>query len=534
MLRSVLIGILLVIILLAVQYMALKCDSPTVMEPMPPPQAISLIISSNTTSHFTPCGCSTPTGGMLRRGTAFNNIREQAEWPVLFIDSGNVTMGYVSDVNVKKDDYIFQGYQILDYDMVNVGFNDTKLGYEILNNYRDLYNIPWASGSIYHSGVMPALPVNEIDSGDDTNPDILPTEDQAGEISETAFPPYIIHDIDGFLIACLGILIQDPAILNTNQNFSFGEYKEAIQKNVLHLREEMGVGLIIAVLDMQELPEGFDVASVFEGVDIVIGGREQLTPSPNANLNPGNPLYRPGDTASAIDPDSDADTVTEPPEIEYLPISSPLLVPLATTQGKRLNRIDIWLDDEGRPFDYQFRSINLDPSYEDDPRMAQVAEGYDADVLIDELISQVSRSFSGSEACSECHPGFNEAWADHGHFHAYQTIMDQASYDDRSCTECHAAGFINKPRLLLYENIPENIRNIGCEGCHQNGQSHINYIESINMLTPEQLAEHPLTDQMAQLVQPSLCLKCHKGEFGEGFDATLSIEESRTICQSVR
>jgi hypothetical protein len=542
MLRSVSIGILLVAILLAVQYSAIECGQPAAK--VIPPKEITLIISSNTTSHFTPCGCSTPMGGVLRRGTEFQNIRTEVTWPLLFIDSGNVSQGSTSESQTKKDDYIFQSYALMDYDVINVGYQDTRLGYAGLENYKNTYNIPWTSCNIFPAGTTFEQPATDAEAGSN------PPENAEAPAPTPSFAPYTVTDYDGFKVACMGVVIKDATQLETIEGFSFKDYQKAIQDTVNQLRLVEKAGLIIAITDVDTFPENFDAAAVFQGVDIVIGTREPMQASPNATLNPDNPQYNPNASRNPNtppNPNTPAGTATGSPEtsqpdseteaevaIDYLPIPIPLTIPLAETQGKRINRVDIWLDSEGKPFDYTFTNIGLDPSIEDDVRMASIAEGYDRDVLIGELTDQVSMAFSGSQACEECHPGFLAAWADSPHFNTYQTIVDGDALNDRSCTACHAVGFYHKPRLILYESIPEVYKNVGCEGCHENGQSHINFVNYENSLPPERQSESTRTDPMANPIQPNICIKCHTGEWAQGFDATAAITAAGQICTAVR
>ncbi len=507
MLRTVSIVVLLVAILFGLHYAFIV--SANQKEEVIIPSAITLLITSNTSSSFTPCGCSIPQGGMLRRGTAFSRIHEEVDWPVLNIDTGNVTQGSTVEIMMKKNDYIFQAYQVLAYDFVNVGHQDLRTGHDSLIGYRDLYDIPWSSCNL------------NIQNPDDSE-----------NTAENAFPDYKIIDLDGFQVALVGVTIQDMQV-NTDQSGILIEgYETAIRETIAEL-SEMNVDLVIAATDAASFPEDVNIESVFEGADIVIATRVvtnhmPMPASPNATLNPANPAYYPADVA-----DQDQEVPIDESESLFTPLPVPLVVPKASTQGKSMVRIDIWLDSDGKPFDYTFSNFTLNQSYEDDPRLAGIAHEYDIDVLVDELTGQVTRRSLGIDGCIECHPGYIEAWADHGHFNSYRTIEDAGSLDDRTCTECHANGYHRKPRLMTYEFIPETHWNVGCEGCHQNGTAHLNYINLLETWTPEQLAENQRSDPMVAPIQANLCAKCHSGEWGVGFDFTASIEAAREICQSV-
>ncbi len=525
------------------------------------PKRLTFLVSSNTVTNFTPCGCHSQTGGMPRRGTIFKNVDAETPWPLMLVDTGNVSQGSTSEVQATKDMYIFQSYEILDYDFVNLGINDLRLGQENLLQAGEEYGIPWTSSNIFEEGALDPLPFDPQDpmgtGGTSSSTDPVGTSNATGAgdnptddgavpeppDSEPVFEPYRIVNHEGYKIAFIGAMVHDAPRLNQTPNFSFEAYTDSIRRTVDILRNDEKVDLIVLVCDADTL-DGVNTEVAFAGTDIVFGGRTNRQQSPNARANPTNPFYSPPNPnqrnpASDINPNQPGDAQegaegTEDSEERVIldPLETPLLFPKAMNRGRAVWRVDIWLDETGNIVDYFTREIHVDDNQEDDPRLAEVARGYDTDVHSDELLRQVRRQFSGSVACDTCHPGFMDAWSSHGHFHAYETIEEADELGDRSCTECHAIGFIDEPRLLTYDLIPETHRNVGCEGCHPNGQSHINHQTHLARLDSADRSSVTTVDPISSEVARSTCMECHTGERGR-MDIEAVIEEARAMCQSI-
>lgn len=529
------------------------------------PPAITLMISSNTVSNFTPCGCSSGKwGGMPRRGTIFNNADLDVDWPFLQIDTGDITQGSTGEIQQVKDDYIFQAYQVMDYDVVNVGLNELRLGIEKLKSIGDEFNISWISSNTYSPGIYPDLPIPNYNNPSNPqngaispdNPGDNPGADENDQVAPLAtdalplFKPYLIvepPEAPGYKIGFIGAMIQDAGRLNPLRNdFSFEPYAEAIQRNVEILRNEEKVDLVILLSDADNFSADVQADEVFAGIDIVIGSKNVLQRSDNALFNPLNPFFNETMALNYMDEsgqtgvdESNQDTSegeeTDPfANIELQPLTTPLMVPKAESRGRLVMRLDIFLDASGRIIDYWFEKPRVDDTNIDDPRMAEITRGYLEDVLAREMNARVERRFAGSQACEACHPGYLEAWSDFGHFNSYETIINDENGQASSCTGCHASGYFDEPMLLTYDLVPEELLNVGCEGCHQNGKQHITLKNHIASLSPENRDSVTTTDVMSQGITINSCQKCHTFEWSPEFNFEASIEAARGICTTVR
>jgi hypothetical protein len=542
-----------------------------------PPPAITLMISSNTSSNFTPCGChSGKWGGVPRRGSIFASMEALVDWPVLFIDTGDVAQGSQSEIQQKKDTYIFQAYDVMDYDVVNVGYSDLNFTPEQLHQIGDEYDIPWTSANIYPANIFPDLPIippaslqpslndaidnpdgsvtrdvdpSETTTGDSGNPasttnpsgttaPAIPIED----MPDTLFEPYRIIEMEGyrgFKIGFIGMMMQDAGRLNPKSDkFSFEPYIDAINRTVNVLRTVEQVDLVILVCD-QDTFDNIDTEAVFADVDLVIGGCSQLPQSPNASLNELNPLFRPPpDVQYEMPPLEEEESVNGEEVVDGGPDYEPIPLPLVSKKGagraRLILRLDLYFDESGQIYDYYSTEIRVDDTWEDDPRLAEVINGYDTNVHAVEVMARVDRNFAGSQSCDECHPGYLAAWSNHGHFHAYETILNQPTLANKSCTRCHAAGFVDEEQYLLpYELIPETHRDIGCEGCHQGGARHITNQNYLAGLSPDMMSNMTAPDAMETEITVAICMECHTGDWAIGFDFDASMASARDLCQNV-
>ena len=528
------------------------------------PKTVTFMISSGTTSNFTPCGChSGKWGGMPRRGTIFADEKKKVDWPMMYVDTGDVTQGSISATQTKKDEYIFQSYKVIGYNAVNVGFNELRLGKETLEKYATEDEIPWISCNIYPVGAFPPLPVEEStrpenESTDETSGESGDSENAKTETAENnaptgpvdpVFAPYKIvepEDAPGFKIGFLGATVEDPLRLNSIKEFSFEPYQTAIPKYVNQLRTKEKVDLIVLITDSDSL-EKID-KDVLNGIDLVFGGNTQPQISPNAQNNPQNPLYRKhtktgekdinaengdNDTGENTSAQGDTENTGETSVAELKPLPVPMIMPKASGRGRLVTRLDLTLDSSGKIVDYYYNQIEVSDKYQDDPNMTEIARGFDKDVLSADLTQRIGRNYAGSAACEKCHPGFLEAWANGAHFKSYKSVESQNKLDNRECTRCHALGFVEEPRLLTYDLIDPAHQNVGCEGCHQNGQRHITLKEHIERVSEDQRGSITTQDAMATPITRDTCAACHTPGLDHGntlnFDA--AIEEARAICK---
>jgi 2',3'-cyclic-nucleotide 2'-phosphodiesterase (5'-nucleotidase family) len=314
---------------------------------------------------------------MLWRGAVFNKVDLEVDWPFVQIDTGDITQGSTGEIQLIKDDYIFQAYKVMGYDVVNVGLNELRLGIDKLKTIGDEYNIYWISSNTYSPGIYPDLPIpdyidpSNLQNNDlsPDNPDDNPGADGNDQAAPTAadtlplFKPYLIVELPeapGYKIGFIGAMIQDAGRLNPLRNdFSFEPYAEAIQRNVEILRNEEKVDLVILLSDADNYTADVLSDEVFSGIDIVIGSRNALAVSSNASFNPLNPYFNETMALNYLDEsgqaavdesngetseESEGEEIDPFADIVLQPLTTPLMVPKAENRGRLVLRLDIFLD----------------------------------------------------------------------------------------------------------------------------------------------------------------------------------------------
>jgi hypothetical protein len=80
-------------------------------------------------------------------------------------------------------------------------------------------------------------------------------------------------------------------------------------------------------------------------------------------------------------------------------------------------------------------------------------------------------SYTGSDACTDCHADAAEFWKKTVHAQAWQTLVDRGQQFDYECIGCHVTGFDKPGGSNLAHN--DKLRDVQCETCHGPGSIHV-------------------------------------------------------------
>ena len=99
---------------------------------------------------------SQPVGGMARRMTLINKIRQEVgAQSVVLVDSGNLLTG-TAFADMTRGQVMCAAISMMGYDALAVGEGDFTYGKKILGEYSKKYKIPWVSANV-HAGEQPFL-----------------------------------------------------------------------------------------------------------------------------------------------------------------------------------------------------------------------------------------------------------------------------------------------------------------------------------------------------------------------------------------
>jgi hypothetical protein len=124
---------------------SLISDDRPISDSLPKPQDVTLIISGNVFGHLSPCGCTSPmSGGMKRLGTLVRQYKSLSK--TLWLDTGNITASGSRQEQLKLETYS-EMLGKLGIDVVAFSGNDAVAGIRALGPGRALSGAQWIGDS---------------------------------------------------------------------------------------------------------------------------------------------------------------------------------------------------------------------------------------------------------------------------------------------------------------------------------------------------------------------------------------------------
>jgi nitrate/TMAO reductase-like tetraheme cytochrome c subunit len=151
--------------------------------------------------------------------------------------------------------------------------------------------------------------------------------------------------------------------------------------------------------------------------------------------------------------------------------------------------------------------VAMAAEYRETVRKAKLAVD-DPDRLADNMVPGVRAraTYTGSQACIECHASAAIAWKKSGHSDAFASLVDRKADADPSCILCHTVGF-GTPSGYRRQFGNTQLTDVGCESCHGPGSVHV-----------RERRDHLATTFKFRPLGAGDCQQCHHGEFSRPFD----------------
>ncbi len=116
--------------------------------------------------------------------------------------------------------------------------------------------------------------------------------------------------------------------------------------------------------------------------------------------------------------------------------------------------------------------------------------------------------YVGFKKCQPCHPKEVSSWSNSKHARSLESLIKNKKQNDLNCLPCHVTSVsLNNPTVAL--QLPNELKNVGCEVCHGPGKNHSN---------------SPQSNSMISLPQKSVCLSCHTNKRDDTFNYLLDIK----------
>ena len=158
---------------------------------------------------------------------------------------------------------------------------------------------------------------------------------------------------------------------------------------------------------------------------------------------------------------------------------------------------------------YEPDMVNLDPSFPDDPQVAEMIRDYRKGLIKSSgsstgptTQSKEQVRYTGPEACAGCHKSRYRFWLTTEHSRAFDSLAPKDAGADPDCIGCHVTGYMR--RTGYWPKAPRNdLRGVQCEACHGVGSLHVSSPDDYSLL---------------HLPAAPQCLNCHTEEQDGDFD----------------
>ena len=363
-------------------------------------------------------------GGMARRDSFFQQLRQERGWPVLGLDVGGLIHGFGRQAELKFQTLVE---------------SKRKMGYEAIAFGADDLRLPAGELAAVAASVdaKPSLFV-------DANVGLL---GKPGEIT----PQSRIIEAGGMKIGVTAILGKKYQKELHNDEIELSDPDEVLAKIVPELKQKADYLVLLAHATQEEAKA---LGQKFPAFNVVVSAEGWEEPPARAQTIPGtkNLLIIVGHKGMCAIVLGLYDGAHPTVRYQRVPLDSrfkaaPDMKLLMTAYQEQLKTIG-------------FEGLGLRP--------------------IPHPLLTTNGRFVGSQKCESCHEPSYEIWKKSGHAHAYGTLakLDPPRNFDPECISCHVVGW-DPAKFFPYESGYQSqektphLINVGCEDCHGPGEKHV-------------------------------------------------------------
>lgn len=422
---------------------------------------VALFLTGQQHGYIEPCGCTgldNQKGGLMRRQTFLNQLRNDRGWDVVALDVGNQVRRFGRQPEIKFQTTA-EGLKKMGYEAVSFGPDDLRLSVD---------------------EVFAAVASEDPDN-------IKYISSNASLLGFT--PKHRIVEAGGKKIGITGVLGAKEQQKISNSEVEMGDPMQGLEASWNALKAE-NCDLYV-LLSHASLEESRKYAKAFPGFQIVVtaGGAGEPTLQPEVIEGTNSQMIQVGTKGMYVG-----------------------VVGLFNDPQKPFRYERVALDAR---FEDSEEMLRLLASYQKQLETLGL-EG----LGIRPQPHNSGHSFVGSAACAECHSEAYEVWENSKHSHATDTLVhpperfEVPRHFDPECLACHVTGW-NPELYLPYRSgylgldLTPNMKSVGCENCHGPGSHHVASQNGEGGFSDDQTAM--FVDQMRLPLESArdTCLKCH-------------------------
>lgn len=388
-----------------------------------PKPKLALVITGRQDGYLEPCGCAgldRMKGGMSRRHTFFNQLRQDQGWPVVAVDVGGLAKGYGVQAELKFQTMVL-GMQTMAYNAITLGEAELRL--------------PAASLLSADSAESPLVSANVALFG------------FAAQITAQTR----VVEAAGMKLGITGVLGKECQKEIRNDEIEMVDPEAALSRLVPELKQKADYLILLAHATKKE---SIELARKFPDFDLVVT-------SDSAPVPPFEPATIEGTETLLI-------------EVGQKGMDA-VVLGMFDDPKQRLRYQSVPLDSR---FPASQQMQQLMGLYQDSLK----DRGFEGLGIraVSHPQEELNGAFVGSEKCKECHEKSYIIWKKSWHAKAYETLtaLKPPRNFDPECVSCHVVGWHpteHFPYKTGYEG-PEKTPHLtatGCETCHGPGGAHV-------------------------------------------------------------
>lgn len=434
---------------------------------------VAIVFTGMTNGYIEPCGCAgmdRMKGGLSRRNTFLNDLRNERGWDVVTIDAGQITDGFGVQEELKFD-MATNAYNLMGYDAIGIGKGELRFpAYFLLT-----FTAPTSATtqSLYTSANIGIYGYHP-----------------------TYTRPFKVIERGGKRIGVTSVVCGDKSTERRDENILY----ESPEKKLLELLPTLK-------------KEACDVWV------LIVHGTEQET----LKLSKQFPIFNYVLTS---------DTPSEPPA-ELRSIGKEQSLVEVGEKGEFAVVIGLYNDGSVRyqrvALDSRYESSPeitlLMKDYQSILKNLITSKGFRGGLGVNPARSpqaELLGKYVGAQKCRSCHEESYRVWVKSRHATAWKSLKETANPPrdfDPECISCHVVGWDSLQHFpyidgYLSEKKTPELLNVGCECCHGPGERHM----AVELGDDEDLQESIRAAMRLGENVKKVCYLCHDGDNSPLFD----------------
>lgn len=434
---------------------------------------VALIFTGMTNGYIEPCGCAgmeRMKGGLSRRSTFLRELREGKGWDVVTIDTGQITVGFGVQEELKFD-MAMNAFNLMDYDAIGIGKGELRFpAYFLLT-----FSAPTSS----------------------SNPSLFTSANIGVYGYHPSYTmPYKIVERGGKKIGITSVVCEDASLKRRDENLLFESPEKKLEELLPSLKKEQCDSLVL-----------------------IVHGSEQET----LQLAKRFPIFNYVVTS---------DTPSEPPA-ELRSIGKDQSMIEVGEKGKFAVVLGLYNDGSVRyqrvALDSRYESSAeitlLMKDYQAILKDLITTKGFRKGLGVNPARSPQAETlgrYVSSQKCRSCHEDAYKVWAKSRHAQAWKSLKETANPPrnyDPECISCHVVGWDGLQHFPYVDGYSSekktpSLLNVGCESCHGPGENHIAAELGDNEGQQERIRSAMRLGKNVKKV----CYQCHDGDNSPSFD----------------